>query len=213
MPHHTIAPLPENMVWGYLDAAVPPVLRVASGDTVALTSWAASNEARLPPDRSLVKEGHLRALRECEPGPSTHLITGPVFVEGALPGDVLQIEILEISLVDDWGWVGIRPLMGTLPEEFDAPHIIHPTIDRARGICRLPWGKELALDPFFGVIAVGTAAALGPLLVDAAPKIRRQHGQQGAARRHHALSAGASTKVRCSMPATATACRATARSA
>ena len=120
MPHHTIAPLPENMVWGYLDAAVPPVLRVASGDTVALTSWAASNEARLPPDRSLVKEDHLRALRECEPGPSTHLITGPVFVEGALPGDVLQIEILEISLVDDWGWVGIRPLMGTLPEEFDA---------------------------------------------------------------------------------------------
>ena len=45
------------------------------------------------------------------------------------------------------------PLMGTLPEEFDAAHIIHPTIDRARGTCRLPWGKELALDPFFGVIA------------------------------------------------------------
>ena len=47
--HHEIAPLPENMVWGYLDAAVPPVLRAASGDTVALTSWAAFNEARLRP--------------------------------------------------------------------------------------------------------------------------------------------------------------------
>ena len=81
--HHTIEPLPENMVWGYLDAAVPPVLRVASGDTVALTSWAASNEARLPPDRSLVRPDHLRALRECAPGPATHLVTGPVFVEGA----------------------------------------------------------------------------------------------------------------------------------
>ena len=43
--------------------------------------------------------------------------------------------------------------MGTLPEEFDAPHIIHPSIDRARGVCRLPWGKELTLDPFFGVVA------------------------------------------------------------
>jgi acetamidase/formamidase len=161
MPHHTIAPLPENMVWGYLDAAVPPVLRMASGDTVALTSWAASNEARLPPDRTLVQPDHLRALRTCEPGPSTHLITGPVFVEGALPGDVLQIEILEIAPVDDWGWVGIRPLMGTLPEEFDAAHIIHPSIDWARNICRLPWGKELALDPFFGVIAVAPPAHWG----------------------------------------------------
>jgi acetamidase/formamidase len=159
--HHEIAPLPENMVWGYLDAAVPPVLRVASGDTVALTSWAASNEARLPADRALVKPDHLRALRECTPGPSTHLIVGPVQVEGAVPGDVLQIEILEIALVDDWGWVGIRPLMGTLPEEFDQPHIIHPAIDRARGVCRLPWGKDLALDPFFGVIAVAPPAHWG----------------------------------------------------
>ena len=65
MPHHTIAPLPENMVWGYLDAAVPPVLRIASGDTVTLTSWAASNEHRLPPDRSLVQPDHLRAHLDC----------------------------------------------------------------------------------------------------------------------------------------------------
>jgi acetamidase/formamidase len=159
--HHEIEPLPENMVWGYLDAAVAPVLRVASGDTVALSSWAASNEARLPADRSLVKPGHLRALAECEPGPGTHLITGPVFVEGALPGDVLQVDILEITPIDDWGWVGIRPLMGTLPEDFDAAHIIHPPIDRARNVCHLPWGKELALDPFFGVVAVAPPAHWG----------------------------------------------------
>ncbi|MGH6912712.1 MAG: acetamidase/formamidase family protein, partial [Geminicoccales bacterium] len=159
--HHEIAPVPENMVWGYLDAAVAPVLRIASGDTVALTSWAASNESRLPADRSRVKPDHLRALRECEPGPTTHLIVGPVHVEGAVPGDVLQIEILEIALVDDWGYVAMRPLMGTLPEQFDRAHIIHPTIDRARGVCRLPWGRELPLDPFFGVIAVAPPAHWG----------------------------------------------------
>ena len=94
MPHHEIAPLPENMVWGYLDATVAPVLRVASGDTVALTSWAASNHARLPNDRTLVKADHLRALETCEPGPSTHFITGPVHVDGAQPGDVLDVEIV-----------------------------------------------------------------------------------------------------------------------
>jgi hypothetical protein len=41
--HHEIAPLPENMVSGYLDAAVAPVLKIASGDTVRLTSWAAAD--------------------------------------------------------------------------------------------------------------------------------------------------------------------------
>jgi acetamidase/formamidase len=158
---HEIAPLPENMVWGYLDAAVPPVLTVASGDTVRLTSWAAGDPASLPAERALVDPLHLQALRECAPGPSTHLLTGPVAVEGAAPGDVLQIEILAVDLAADWGWVGTRPLFGTLPEDFDQRHTIHPRIDRARGVCHLPWGKEVALAPFFGVIAVAPPAHWG----------------------------------------------------
>jgi acetamidase/formamidase len=46
------------------------------------------------------------------------------------------------------------PLLGTLPEEFLPYETIHPTIDRARNVCRLPWGKEIQLEPFFGIIAV-----------------------------------------------------------
>ena len=78
-----------------------------------------------------------------------------------LPGDVLQIEILAVDLAADWGWVGTRPLFGTLPDDFDERHIIHPRIDRARGVCHLPWGKELPLAPFFGVIAVAPPAHWG----------------------------------------------------
>lgn len=159
--HHELLPLPENIVWGYLDAAVPPVLTIASGDTVRLTSWAAADEEDLPPDRSRVDPGHLRAMRECARGPASHMLTGPVHVEGAEPGNVLQVEILDIALVDNWGYVGIVPLRGTLPEDFDAAHIIHPAIDRQRGTCRLPWGRELDLDPFFGVIAVAPPAHWG----------------------------------------------------
>jgi Acetamidase/Formamidase family len=90
MSHHTIAPLPENMVWGYLDAAVAPVLHVASGDTVALTSFAASNEARLPPDRSHWSRcasmqprtfGGNMDNKELRAGATLYL---PVFNEGAL---------------------------------------------------------------------------------------------------------------------------------
>ena len=152
--HHELPAASPNIHWGYHDAALPPVLQVASGDTVHLTSWAAADANALPPDRSLVQPGHLEALRMCEPGPATHMLTGPVHVEGAEPGDVLQIDLLDIALNDRWGYVQIRPLRGTLPDEFDRRAIIHPEIDIQRRTARLPWGTEIALAPFFGIIAV-----------------------------------------------------------
>ncbi len=152
--HHELPALPPNIHWGYHDAALAPVLRVASGDTVHLTSWAAADANALPPDRSLVQPGHLEALRMCEPGPATHMLTGPVHVEGAEPGDVLQIDLLDIALNERWGYTAIRPLRGTLPEEFDRHAIIHPEIDIQRRTARLPWGTEIALAPFFGILAV-----------------------------------------------------------
>ena len=145
--HHELPALPPNIHWGYHDAALAPVLRVASGDTVHLTSWAAADANALPPDRSLVQPGHLEALRMCEPGPATHMLTGPVHVEGAEPGDVLQIDLLDITLNERWGYTAIRPLRGTLPEEFDRRAIIHPEIDIQRRTARLPWGTEIALAP------------------------------------------------------------------
>ncbi len=152
--HHELPADPQNIHWGYHDAALPPVLRIASGDTVHLTSWAAADASALPPDRSLVQPGHLEALEKCEPGPATHMLTGPVHVEGAEPGDVLQIDLLDIALNDRWGYTAIRPLRGTLPDDFDRRAIIHPEIDIQRRTARLPWGTEIALAPFFGIIAV-----------------------------------------------------------
>ena len=108
--HHELEPLPRHVVWGYLDAAVPPVLRIASGDSVTLKSWCGADELDLPPDRSLVDPGHLRAIQECQRGPCRHMLTGPVHVERAEPGDVLQIDILEIKLADPWGYVATLPL-------------------------------------------------------------------------------------------------------
>ena len=152
--HHDLPAIPQNIHWGYHDAALPPVLRIASGDTVHLTSWAAADASALPPDRSLVQPGHLEALEHCEPGPATHMLTGPVHVEDAEPGDVLQIDLLEIALNERWGYTAIRPLRGTLPDEFDRPAIIHPEIDIQARTARLPWGTEIKLAPFFGIIAV-----------------------------------------------------------
>jgi acetamidase/formamidase len=158
--HHEIPPTPENMVWGVLDASVPPVLTIESGDTVTLHAHPAGNQTTLPPDRSRVPADYLAAL-EAMPQRGPHFMTGPVFVRGARPGDALQIDIVEAKPRLDWGFVAVMPLLGTLPEEFTEYETIHPGIDMERNVAILPWGTELPLDPFFGIIAVAPPPAWG----------------------------------------------------
>ncbi|WP_108658305.1 acetamidase/formamidase family protein [Acuticoccus kandeliae] len=161
--NHRLDALPENIHWGFHDASLPPVLRIRSGDTVELTSWAAADREDLPPDPSLVQPGHREAIEKCVRGGASHMLTGPVFVEGAAPGDVLQIDILDVRPIDRWGYVCIVPLRGTLPGDFDTGAIIHPEIDIQQRTARLPWGKEIALAPFFGVMGVAPPAHWGRL--------------------------------------------------
>ena len=100
---HDLPARPENMVWGYLDAATEPVLRVDSGDTVTLACVPAGGPPSLPADRSLVPAEYLAALERLPPGPGAHFVTGPVFVRGAAPGDTLQVDILSATPTMDWG--------------------------------------------------------------------------------------------------------------
>ena len=163
--HHDIPDTPEFMVLGYLDAATPPVLEVDSGDTVTLASFPAGGRECLPlevgPGALPVPAGYRAVLDTLPPGPGPHFVTGPVFVRGAQPGDTLQVDILDARPTMDWGFVAILPLLGTLPDEFTDYETIHPRIDRDRGVCALPWGTELRLDPFFGIIATAPPRAWG----------------------------------------------------
>jgi acetamidase/formamidase len=158
--HHTIPATPDKMVLGYLDATTPPVLTVDSGDSVTLTSFPAGGMDTLP-ELSRVPADYMAALQALPSGPGPHFITGPVYVRGAQPGDTLQIDILEVKPTMDWGFVSILPLLGTLPEEFTDYETIHPVIDRERNVCILPWGTELPLDPFFGIVGVAPPRAWG----------------------------------------------------
>ena len=160
MAHHEIAATPDNMVLGYLDATTPPVLVVDSGDTVLLHSFPAGGRSTLPADLP-VPEDYQAALDALPPGPGPHFMTGPVHVRGAEPGDTLQVDILDARVRMDWGFVAIMPLLGTLPDEFTDYETIHPTIDHARGVARMPWGTEVPLEPFFGIIGVAPPKAWG----------------------------------------------------
>ncbi|WP_131194854.1 acetamidase/formamidase family protein [Lichenihabitans psoromatis] len=158
---HEIPPTPDAMVWGYFDASRPAVIEIESGDIVTLHSFPAGGPETLPPDRGLVSADHRRVLDTLPQGPGPHFITGPVHVRGAEPGDTLQIDILDVRINQDWGFMAILPLLGTLPDEFTDYEIVHPLIDHQRNVAIMPWGTEVPLAPFFGIIAVAPPAAWG----------------------------------------------------
>ncbi len=158
---HEIPATHESMVWGYLDSTTPPVLEIASGETVTLHSFPAGGKETLPEDRSIVPPAYLTALDTMIQGPGPHFITGPVYVKGAQPGDTLQVDILDVKVSQDWGFVSILPLLGTLPDEFTDYETIHPKVDHDRQVCIMPWGTEIALDPFFGIVATAPPPAWG----------------------------------------------------
>jgi len=154
---------PENLFWGYFDAATPAALEIDSGDEVTLDCLPACTKDDLPSDRADVLTDHLKALdaHEGRMGPGPHFMTGPVFVRGAMPGDVLQVDILETTPMQDWGFTAILPLLGALPDEFTACQRLHLSIDRAAGTCTVPWGLTMPLEPFFGVLGVAPPKAWG----------------------------------------------------
>lgn len=163
MTLHHLDASPENLFWGYFDAQTPSALTIESGDTVKLTCLPACSETDLPSDRSRVRQDHLVALSEKagDRGAGSHMMTGPVHVKGAMPGDVLQVDILSARPIQNWGFTAILPLLGALPDEFTEYEHLYIDVDADLGICRLPWGLELPLDPFFGVMAVAPPAAWG----------------------------------------------------
>ena len=98
---------------------------------------------------------HREILGTLKPHLGRHILTGPVYVEGAERGDALAVEVLDIKFRTNWGWNVQRPLAGTLPEDFPFFRLTHIPIDSNRGVCTMPWGLEIELKPFFGIM--GTA--------------------------------------------------------
>ncbi len=166
---HHVDYSPRNLFWGYFDAATPPVIEIESGDEVVLDCLPAAGPDELPADGAGVLPGHREAMAEkaADRGATSHFMTGPVFVRGARPGDVLQVDILEVTPIQTWGYTGIMPLRGALPDEFTNYQTMHIAIDLERNVCRLPWGTELALAPFFGILAVAPPPEWGR--ISAAP--------------------------------------------
>ena len=161
MMHHHLQASAETCHWGFFDAARKPSLTIDSGDRVTIDTLTGAPEVvpkagfYVPPELADV---HARAERFAG---GAHILTGPVAIKGAKPGDVLEVRILDVKLRQDWGFNIIRPLAGTLQDDFHEMRLMHIPLDRERNIGRLPWGLELPLAPFFGIMGVAPPPAWG----------------------------------------------------
>jgi acetamidase/formamidase len=141
--HHVLAPDPPHYVW---DNTLQPRRTIASGDTVTFETRDAG-------------EGHFR-LDSTSADLATyqfrgHPLTGPVYVESALPGDVLQVDVLEVRPAA-FGWTAILPDYGLLPEDFSTMYL--RTWDLSDGAyARLGERFRIPLSPFCGVMGVAVA--------------------------------------------------------
>src|SRR6478736_5619627 len=160
---HRLEATPSTVAYGYYWAEAKPVLRIASGDIIDVDTLLTNVPARL--ERAGVKpediQPSLRAIVDgvTDKGPGGHILTGPVFVEGAEPGDALEVKILSIDLPIAYGYNGCA---GFLPGNCDrsrGPKIL--TLDRTAMTSEFAPGIVIPLKPFFGSMGVAPPAAMG----------------------------------------------------
>jgi acetamidase/formamidase len=157
----TLLPSPTTVHWGYFDAALKPVATIDPGETITINSVSGAAE-QCPTKAGMTVRPELVAIQKAvSPELGPHILTGPVAVRGAMPGDALRIEMIDVKLADDWGFTLFKPGMGTLPDDFATAHLSHIGIDRAKGVVSTPWGMTLTAAPFFGVMGVAPAKPTG----------------------------------------------------
>jgi acetamidase/formamidase len=162
---HDLKLTPEHVHWGYYDPAVKPVLRISSGDTVRVESMIARGLQRLR--AAGVKEDEIpeslkvveRAVTER--GPGAHPMSGPIWIEGAEPGDSLEVKILSFEFLHPYGVSGFIPGGGTLPDDFPYVGFHLVRFDPPAGVATFAPGITLRLAPFFGSIGVAPNPLVG----------------------------------------------------
>jgi acetamidase/formamidase len=162
---YTLKATPQTIAWGYYAANTPPVLRIHSGDSVQIQTLITNSPARLeaaglPP--ADVQPALRDIFREVtDKGPGGHILTGPIYVEGAQPGDTLEVRIQSIQLAIPYAYNTFRPGAGFLPDAFPYARTKIIPLDRERMLARFSPGIEIPLRPFFGSMGVAPPETLG----------------------------------------------------
>ncbi len=156
---------PATVAWGYYDAAAPPVLRIKSGDAVRVHTLITSSPTRLE-GAGVAPAQVEQSLRDIyaqvtNKGPGGHILTGPVFVEGAEPGDVLEVRIQRIDLAIPYAYNGFGAKSGFIPEDFPYAKMKIIPLDAKKHVAHFAPGIDVPLRPFFGSMGVAPPPAAG----------------------------------------------------
>ncbi len=140
--------LTQDQTHNRFSSAIPPVLRVPSGAVIEAYTKEAS-------DGQLTLESTIDDVANLDFDP-IHPLTGPVYVEGAEPGDILAVTLHRIEL-GDYGWTAVIPGFGFLADEFEEPYLKTFAFEEGQAVVRFGEGIMLPLRPFPGVIGVAPA--------------------------------------------------------
>lgn len=154
---HVLRVTPSTVQWGYFDAEAKPALTVKSGEVVTIDTIVGIPEMleRL----GAATDDPIREMKEMyskvkDKGPGPHFLTGPVAIEGSQPGDVLEVEILNVRLRSPYAWMMFQPDAGILPEEF--PYVKEKLIrlDTQNNLAEFGPDIRIPIRPFFGNLGV-----------------------------------------------------------
>jgi acetamidase/formamidase len=143
----------ETVTLGLFTLKKNPVVKIRSGDTVTLQTWNSCLHEMVFNKTTPAGVAEFYKANDIQKRRGMHSLTGPVYVEGAEPGDVLEIRILDIQLTD-WGYNFLSPTQGIL-SEFTKPRIKYFKFDKQNNTTEFTKGVCLQLKPFPGIIAVG----------------------------------------------------------
>jgi acetamidase/formamidase len=179
---HHVPSRPETVVWGEIPVNRPAVLTIRSGDTVAIDTLSHQGATQdEDPVAFLAKHGvrrdevlpdaidfwRSRAGRPRE-GRAGHILTGPIYMQDAAPGDTLEIQVLDLALRTPFGMNSSGPASGVLgdgypgtrptdPRPEGAPRVIRTRTENGRGVAELTPDLIVPLRPFMGIMAVAPA--------------------------------------------------------
>jgi acetamidase/formamidase len=158
----TVPASAKTVVVGVYDASAPPAIRVKPGDIVRIETLSVSSPAQWLraglPEKAM--EPARVAVFEANPGKSGHYLTGPVFIEGAEPGDVLEVQIRKITVTLPYAYNGFGR-NGVLADQFPQGGSRVIPLDLKRNVALFASGVEIPLHPFFG--SMGVAPATGSI--------------------------------------------------
>lgn len=164
---HDLPATPQTVAWGHYDATSKPVLTIESGDTVVVHTLLTNSPAGLekagvaPADVEPALRAVYAGVPASERGPGGHVLTGPIAITGAEPGDTLEIRILKIDLAIPYAYNAFRYGAGFLTDDFPYARTKIVPLDRKAMLGRFAPGIDVPLRPFFGSMGVAPPPSFG----------------------------------------------------